>query len=117
MYAGLTLEEIDHEIQKTQLSHKRVQGIQLQNAIDYDSSINAILAEAHAQKNIISTKNNRIDTKNIKKNRKKEAEAIREEQTSPPKDITKNTLGIIDFHPSKAYTYGDIFASIEEEDL
>lgn len=116
LYAGLTLEEIDHEIQKTQLSQKRVQSRQLQNAIDYDSSINAILAEAHAQKNVIPTKNNRIDTKNIKKNRKKEAEAIREEQASPPRDIAESKPSIIDFHPSKAYTYGDIFASIEEED-
>lgn len=117
LYLGLTLEEIDHEIQKTQSAHKRSQRRQLQNAIDYDNSINSILEEAHAQKNAISTRKIKNDTKNIKENRKKEAESIRvEQQASQSGAKADNKPEIIDFRSTKAYNYGDIFASFEEED-
>lgn len=117
LYPGLTLEEVNFEIEKLQLAAKRAQGIQLQNEIDYNRNIDAILKEAHAQKNAISTRKIKNDTKHIKENRKKEAASIRaEQQVSPPKEKGDRKPEIIDFPATKAYDYGDIFASIEEED-
>ena len=117
LYPGLTLEEINFEIQKVRATHKRLEGMQLQNDIDYDRSIDAILEEAHAQKNVISTKKVKNNTKNIKQNRKKEAAAIRtEKQVLQPKDDAGHRPEIIDFPSTKAYDYGDLFASFGEED-
>ena len=117
LYPGLTLEEINFEIQKARATHKRLEGMQLQNDIDYDRSINAILEEAHAQKNAISTRKIKNNTKHIKENRKQEAASIREEQQgSLPKPKTEKTPDIIDFPSSKDY-FANIFANTEEEDL
>lgn len=117
LYSGLTLEEIEFEIQKAKATQKRMEGKQLQNDIDFDRSIDAILEEAHAQKNAISTRKIKNDTKHIKEKRKQEAASIREEQQgSLPKPKTEKTPDIIDFPSSKDY-FANIFASTEEEDL
>lgn len=117
LYPGLTMEEIDFEIDKMQSQQKSAHGRQLQNAIDYDNNISSILEEAHAQKNKLPMGKRKNNTKEIKKNRKKEAEAIRkDQQTSQPQPPADAKADIIDFRPAKAYNYDNIFAQFREED-
>ena len=117
LYPGLTLEEINFESEKMQLAAKRAQGVQLQNDIDYNRNIDAILEEARAQKNAVSPPKRKNDTKHIKENRKKEAALFRaEQQGSQPKEKGDRKSEIIEFATRKAYDYGEFFANFKEED-
>lgn len=117
LYSGLTLEEIDYNVRKMQTENKQSQRKQLQAEIDYDNRINTLIEEARAKKNNVSGKRTKNDTKNIKQNRKKEAEAIRTEQQTVARSAdTDLEPEIIPFRASKAYNYGSIFAEFDEED-
>lgn len=81
LFAGLTLEEVQHIQYEQNKLKSEYERIDLQNQIDTDREIERIIAEAENQRKIASVI--KISPKEMQKNRKKEVSKNKDEEKAP----------------------------------